>query len=220
MARMIQHIASQDDGFRHNFSHSCMLAHARGCGIEHLPKGNPAYTPDKSGATAKGVRFGRTGGSTGVGGEGDAGDVGCVGFRVPTQDGSVCCSGSGVGGNRMCGGVGSGGDGVVGSGVTGLGCVGGGRVSSGGEKPLNSDDLGDGTLSHRVVRSGKSSFFVSCWNCRGLASGVPYIQDLMSRGPGIMVLSEHWLWPYELDKLNSISNELDTTGKADARPYC
>ena len=32
-----------------------------------------------------------------------------------------------------------------------------------------------------------------------------------------MVLSEHWLWPFELDGLKSISDDIDATGKADAR---
>ena len=32
-----------------------------------------------------------------------------------------------------------------------------------------------------------------------------------------MVVSEHWLWPYELDKLSNISEDYEATGKADSR---
>ena len=55
----------------------------------------------------------------------------------------------------------------------------------------NSNGSGGGMarLGHGV-RSGKNSF-VSCWNFRGLDSGVPYIQQLISRAPGIIVLFEH-----------------------------
>ena len=30
-------------------------------------------------------------------------------------------------------------------------------------------------------------------------------------------LSQHWLWPYELDKLNNISNEFSATGTSESR---
>ena len=41
---------------------------------------------------------------------------------------------------------------------------------------------------------------MGCWNCRGLKGSVPYIQSL----PSVLVLVEHWLWPYDLDKLKTI----------------
>ena len=53
--------------------------------------------------------------------------------------------------------------------------------------------------------------------CRGISDSVPYILELLQKTPGILVLSEHWLWPYELHKLSEISENLKTTGKADAR---
>lgn len=72
-------------------------------------------------------------------------------------------------------------------------------------------------LSRETSRGGGRTFTVCCWNCRGFASSVPYIQNMLGEKPGVMVLSEHWLWPYELDKLNDISEEYMATGKADAR---
>ena len=44
----------------------------------------------------------------------------------------------------------------------------------------------------------KNAFFVGCWNCRGLVGSEPYIQTLVSKKPGILVLVEHCLWPYNL----------------------
>ena len=49
---------------------------------------------------------------------------------------------------------------------------------------------------------------------------VPYIQCLLGDRPGILVLSEHWLWPYELDKLDNICEGYAATGKADNRLTC
>ena len=68
-----------------------------------------------------------------------------------------------------------------------------------------------------MTPTGMSSLTVQCWNCRGLSTAVPYIQEMMSEGPGVLVISEHWLWPYELHKLNDISEDLFATGKSDSR---
>jgi hypothetical protein len=40
---------------------------------------------------------------------------------------------------------------------------------------------------------------IACWNCR---NGVLYINSLFGDdGVDVLVLAEHWLWPYELHKL-------------------
>ena len=39
----------------------------------------------------------------------------------------------------------------------------------------------------------------------------------MERGSKVLVLSEYWLWPFELGKLEQISGEYEATGKADSR---
>ena len=39
----------------------------------------------------------------------------------------------------------------------------------------------------------RSSFKMSCWNCRGLSSSVPYLNYLLEKGTKILVLLEHWL---------------------------
>ena len=58
---------------------------------------------------------------------------------------------------------------------------------------------------------------LTCWNCRGLSGSLPYLEALMEGGSKVIVLSEHWLWPYELDKLSQISEEYEAVGKADCR---
>ena len=58
---------------------------------------------------------------------------------------------------------------------------------------------------------------ISCWNCRGLSSSLPYIETLIENGSKILVLSEHWLWPYEIHKLNEINCDYEAVGKSDSR---
>ena len=58
---------------------------------------------------------------------------------------------------------------------------------------------------------------MGCWNCRGQSGSELYIQTLIRDSPGVLVLAEHWLWPYELDKLNRISDEYVGYGSADTR---
>ncbi len=60
---------------------------------------------------------------------------------------------------------------------------------------------------------------ISCWNYCGLSSSLPYLETLLNSEDGskIMVLSEHWLWPYDLHKLHDISDEYNSVGKSDSR---
>ena len=44
---------------------------------------------------------------------------------------------------------------------------------------------------------------IASWNCHGLSHAIPYLQHL-SETEDIIVLAEHWLWPFELPKLDSI----------------
>lgn len=54
----------------------------------------------------------------------------------------------------------------------------------------------------------------TAWNCRGLSDSEPYIQSFLEGGT---VLTEHWLWPFELDRLTKIDSNFEAIGKADAR---
>ena len=57
---------------------------------------------------------------------------------------------------------------------------------------------------HSWSKSG-AGLTIGCWNCHGSA---PYVR------------SEHWLWPYEIDKLGNICEGHAATGKADSRLTC
>ncbi len=56
---------------------------------------------------------------------------------------------------------------------------------------------------------------MTLWNCRGLSNSLPHLEVLMAGGSQVVVLPEHWLWPYDLNKLKQISEEYDAVGKAD-----
>jgi exonuclease III len=58
---------------------------------------------------------------------------------------------------------------------------------------------------------------ITTWNCRGLSNSLPYIMQLIESGSDIIALSEHWLWPYELNKLSQIHPEFDGFGYCDDR---
>lgn len=62
----------------------------------------------------------------------------------------------------------------------------------------------------------QQSITITSWNCRGLSTGAPYIDHILNTGSDI-VLSEHWLWPYELHKLDELNPEYHGQGRADSR---
>ena len=57
---------------------------------------------------------------------------------------------------------------------------------------------------------------VCVWNCRGLSQALPYIQHLAEEHD-VIVLSEHWLWPYELHKLDEIHPDFVGFGISDRK---
>ena len=60
------------------------------------------------------------------------------------------------------------------------------------------------------------SLSVARWNCRGLSNGIPYIEHLAS-SHDIIIVNEHWLWPFELHKLNDIHPNMTGLAIADKR---
>lgn len=77
----------------------------------------------------------------------------------------------------------------------------------------------DPTISSQITpltRRPLTTLAVSAWNCRGLTSATPYIQHLSSSSD-IIVLSEHWLWPYELFKLDNLMEDFSSFGCSDKR---
>ena len=62
---------------------------------------------------------------------------------------------------------------------------------------------------------------IAAWNCRGLSSGLPYC-ELLVESHDIIIISEHWLWPFELHKIQNIHPNMTGTATADNRlnPEC
>ena len=58
---------------------------------------------------------------------------------------------------------------------------------------------------------------VTSWNCRGVSTAIPYLTDRILADSSVVVVSEHWLWPYELYKLDEIHPDFRGHGQSDAR---
>ena len=63
----------------------------------------------------------------------------------------------------------------------------------------------------------QGSVTVSAWNCRGLATATPYLHRLLEGGSDIVILSEHWLWPFDLYKLDELHPSFSGFCHADSR---
>ena len=53
---------------------------------------------------------------------------------------------------------------------------------------------------------------VHCWS---LSLATPYLRKLIDEGSMIIVVMEHWLWPYELHRLNEILPDYTTSAISD-----
>ena len=58
---------------------------------------------------------------------------------------------------------------------------------------------------------------VTALNCQGLHNSVPYVNHLIESGYDIIILEEHWLWPYELTSLKSLHPDFSYTAVSDKR---
>ena len=61
------------------------------------------------------------------------------------------------------------------------------------------------------------SIQIATWNCRGLHNSLPYIRHLIAKGIDILVLQEHWPWPFELSELESIDSNFSYSAVCDSR---
>ena len=79
------------------------------------------------------------------------------------------------------------------------------------------------SFSHHTIPSSchvtelRQSITVIAWNCRGLHNSVPYVHNLTETGYDIIILEEHWLWPYELTNLKSLHLDFSYTAVSDKR---
>jgi len=62
-----------------------------------------------------------------------------------------------------------------------------------------------------------STVSIATWNCRGLHNATPYIQMLLSKDIDVIVIQEHWLWPFQVDQLHLISEQYSFTAVSDRR---
>ena len=82
----------------------------------------------------------------------------------------------------------------------------------------------DNNSVHQLLVSPPSSVPQACgtlkvvsWNCRGLHNSVPYLHHLIAQDVDIIILEEHWLWPFELSHLSSIDSDFSVTAVFDQR---
>ena len=62
-----------------------------------------------------------------------------------------------------------------------------------------------------------NNFTISTWNCRGLDGRGPYLSQLANDGSDVIVVTEHWLWPYESHRLSQVLPGFDAECCCDAR---
>ena len=65
--------------------------------------------------------------------------------------------------------------------------------------------------------STPNKFRITSWNCRGLSTASPYIQHLAKNNSGLILIQEHWLWPFQLEQLNSLIHGYISTATSDYR---
>ena len=66
-------------------------------------------------------------------------------------------------------------------------------------------------------QSQHRNLMITTWNCRGLTTGEPYIHQLAGEGSDIIAITEHWLWPFEAERLCQIHPSYTAEVKTDAR---
>ena len=58
---------------------------------------------------------------------------------------------------------------------------------------------------------------ITTWNCRGLRNSTPYINQLFGYNMDVIALCEHWLWPFDLPKLDQLHPDYIGFGRSDKR---
>lgn len=71
--------------------------------------------------------------------------------------------------------------------------------------------------SVQVSQDPSDTITLTSWNCRGLANAKLYLEHLINAGSDVIILSEHWLWPFNLDQLQNIHPDFVGFGYSDKR---
>ena len=64
--------------------------------------------------------------------------------------------------------------------------------------------------------TSSTSLSIVAWNCRGLSTGLPYLEYLADQHD-ILIVSEHWLWPFELHEFSTLHPDYSGFAVADNR---
>ena len=66
-----------------------------------------------------------------------------------------------------------------------------------------------------------SNLRITSWNCRSLSAGLPYA-EVLAESSDILIISEHWLWPFEVHKFQNIRPDMNSLVVTDKRltPEC
>lgn len=64
--------------------------------------------------------------------------------------------------------------------------------------------------------ASQSQLSIVSWNCRGLQYAEPYLQSL-AKCNDIVIVCEHWLWPYELSRLPHLLDGFSSVSCSDKR---
>ena len=75
------------------------------------------------------------------------------------------------------------------------------------QKPIAAYDNNLHTVDNST--SSGEKIRITTWNCRGVETSQPYIRNLIDNGSDVIILSEHWLWPFEMPKLKETHPEFD-----------
>ena len=62
---------------------------------------------------------------------------------------------------------------------------------------------------------------ITSWNCRSLSAGLPYA-EVLAESSDILIISEHWLWPFEVHNFQNIRPDMNSLVVTDKRltPEC
>ena len=67
---------------------------------------------------------------------------------------------------------------------------GGGTLKPSGHNPMRAP------RAISTASTTQQSLTITCWNCRVWSTGASYLEHMVHEGSDVVVLSEHWLWPY------------------------
>ena len=91
---------------------------------------------------------------------------------------------------------------------------------------VHTQTVSDGHVTDVSFQATPTSTFslslkIAAWNCRGLNNALPY-RKIRAEDYDVIVLSKHWLWPFEMHKFLNIHPHMSGLAIADRRliPEC